>query len=82
MTRVDDLLRELRTHLGAAVSYTTASAANDVYEGFLFSLVVATARKSGAVIHYEDVRGSKVRNLIFRTSPGTCTLPGEITLTP
>jgi hypothetical protein len=39
MTRVDDLLRELGTHLGAAVSYTTASAANDVYEGFLFSLV-------------------------------------------
>jgi hypothetical protein len=44
MTRVDDLLLELRTHLGAAVSYTMASAANDVYEGFLFSLVVATAR--------------------------------------
>ncbi|SRR5712691_2458782 len=70
MTKVDDLLRELRTHLGAAVSYTTASAANDIYEGFLFSLVVATARKSGAVIRYEDVRGNKARNLTFRTSPG------------
>jgi hypothetical protein len=70
MTKVDDLLRELRTHLGAAVSYTTASAANDIYEGFLFSLVVATARKSGAVIRYEDVRGNKARNLTSRTSPG------------
>lgn len=70
MTTADDLLRELRTHLGAAVSYTTASQANDIYEGFLFSLVVATARKSGAVIRYEDVRDNRANGLIFRTSPG------------
>lgn len=70
MTREDDLLRDLRTHLGAAVSYTTASQANDIYEGFLFSLVIATARRSGAVIRYEDVRGNKTRSLVFRTSPG------------
>jgi hypothetical protein len=70
VTRVDDLLRDLRGHLGASVSYTTASAANDVYEGFLFSLVVATARRSGAAIHYEDVRGNKTHSLVFRTSPG------------
>jgi hypothetical protein len=70
LTAVDDLLRELRNHLRAAVSYTTASAANDVYEGFLFSLVVATARRYGAVIRYEDVMGRKTRSLTFRTSPG------------
>jgi hypothetical protein len=70
MTTTSDLLRDLRTHLRTAVSYTTASATHDIYEGFLFSLVVATARKSGAVIRYEDVRGSKAGNLIFRTSPG------------
>jgi len=52
------------------VSYSTASEANDVYEGFLFSLVVATARKSGAAVHYEDVTGSKTHSLVFRTSPG------------
>jgi hypothetical protein len=71
VTRADDLLQELRTHLRAAVSYTTASQANDIYEGFLFSLVVATARKSGALIRYEDVRGNRTRSLIFRDEPGS-----------
>jgi len=70
MTTADDLLRDLRTHLRASISYTTASATNDVYEGFLFSLVVATARRSGAVIRYEDVSGNVTNSLIFRTSPG------------
>jgi hypothetical protein len=70
MSRVDDLLNELRTHLRAAVSYSTASKANDVYEGFLFSLVVATARKSGAAVHYKDRVGNKTHSLLFRTSPG------------
>lgn len=69
MTSVNDLLRELRTHLGVAVSYTARSQGGDVYEGFLFSLVVATARQSGAAIHYEDVHGSKVNSMVFPTSP-------------
>jgi hypothetical protein len=69
MTSVNDLLRELRTHLGVAVSYTTKSQADDVYEGFLFAQVVATARRSGAAIHYEDVHGNKVNRMEFRTSP-------------
>lgn len=69
MTDTRQLLSELRTHLGAAVSYTTRSQANDVYEGFLFSLVIATARRPGAAIHYEDVHGNKVNRLLFRTSP-------------
>ncbi|WP_405165914.1 hypothetical protein OG203_12995 [Nocardia sp. NBC_01499] len=70
MAAVDELLAELRAHLRAAVSYTTASMPNDVYEGFLFSLVIATARKSGAQIRYQDVNGSMASNLVFRTSPG------------
>jgi hypothetical protein len=52
------------------VSYSAASQVNDVYEGFLFSLVVDTARRSNATIHYEDVRGNKTHNLVFRTTPG------------
>jgi hypothetical protein len=66
-----DLLNELRTLLRAgAVSYTSASAASDAYEGFLFSLVIATARDCNAAVHYENVRGVRVNDLIFRTSPG------------
>lgn len=68
MARVDGLLRELHTHLGA-VSYTASSQANDVYEGYLFTQVVVTARRSGAAIHYEDVCGNKVHRMVFRTSP-------------
>lgn len=71
MTRVGDLLAELRATLGAhTVSYSSASAANDVYEGFVFSLVVATAAEAGAVVHYEDVRKRATGDLVFRTSPG------------
>lgn len=71
MTTTNDLLRELRSLLQAgAISYHSSSAANDVYEGFLFSLVVATARDSGASVRYENVRGNSVNDLVFRTSPG------------
>ena len=71
LVTTSDLLKELRTLLSAgAVSYNSSSAANDVYEGFLFSLVVATARDSNAAVRYETVRGVPASNLIFRTSPG------------
>ncbi len=71
MTTSADLLQDLRRLLGAgAVSYDSTSATSDVYEGFLFSLVVATARDSGADVHYETVHGLRVNDLVFRTSPG------------
>jgi hypothetical protein len=71
MTAVSDLLDELATLLQAgAISYNSASAASDVYEGYLFSLVIATARGSDADIHFENVRGARVNDLIFRTTPG------------
>lgn len=71
MTTSSDLLDELQALLQAgAVSYDSASAANDVYEGYVFSLVVATAIASHAAVHFETVRGIQVNNLIFRTSPG------------
>lgn len=71
MSEVDDLLRELRTNLTPdSVSYTSASAANDVYEAFVFSLAIDTATAGGATVYYEDVRGNRTRDLIFRTSPG------------
>lgn len=64
------LLQSVQANLGAAASYTTASAAHDIYEGFLFSIAVATARKYGATVHYEDSTGAKTSDLLFRTSPG------------
>jgi hypothetical protein len=71
VTRATDLLEELRALLlVGAVSYDSASAANDVYEGYIFSLVVATARASRATVHFESVRGDRVNEVVFRTSPG------------
>jgi hypothetical protein len=71
MTTSSDLLEELRTLLEAgAISYNSATAANDLYEGYLFSLVIATARDSNADIHFENVHGARVNDLIFRTTPG------------
>lgn len=71
MSTVDHLVNEIRSLLAAGtVSYDSASKPSDVYEGFIFSLIVATASRHGAVVTYEDVYGSKASNLVFRTGPG------------
>lgn len=65
------LLTELRSLLGTAhTSYGNASEPHDLYEGFVFALVVSTARAHGARVTYEDVHGKPTTNLVFRTSPG------------
>lgn len=71
MTATDDLVAEIqRLLINQNVSYNSASAVWDVYEGFMFSQVVATARQCGAAVSYRDVSGNVVNDLIFRTSPG------------
>lgn len=62
---IEEILSE-----GVTTSYLTASAANDVYEGLVFSIVVAAARDAGARIGFYDTNGDAVKNLLFRTSPG------------
>jgi hypothetical protein len=71
MTAIDDLIAELRNSVGnRAVSYNSASAAWDVYEGYAFALVIQAAVAAGGRVHYEDRHGAQVSNLVFRTSPG------------
>ncbi len=72
MTTVRELLDELRQDLtGRSTTYTTASAANDVYEGYVFGLVVRAAVAAGGQVRYENVHGrSTGGRLVFRTSPG------------
>ncbi|MFB9831556.1 hypothetical protein [Actinoallomurus acaciae] len=69
MSDVDDLLNEIRGLIGA-VSYHSASTPSDVYEGYVFALIVSTASENGAAITYEDVHGTKAFGKLFRTSPG------------
>ncbi|MFD4393741.1 hypothetical protein [Kitasatospora sp. NPDC058478] len=71
MSKVDQLIGEIKSLLGAGtVSYDAASKLSDVYEGYVFSLIVGTASRHGATVTYEDVGGSKVGSLLFRTGPG------------
>lgn len=67
-----DLLDAIDAALGGAVpsSYNNASAANDVFEGFIWSIVVAAAKAEGATVTYEDVSGNVAGQLVFRTTPG------------
>jgi hypothetical protein len=71
LSSIDPLIAEIKNLLAVGtVSYSGASAASDVYEGFIFSLIVATASRHGAAVTYEDVYGAKATNLVFRTGPG------------
>ena len=71
MTTVDDLIAELEASVaGRSTSYNTRSAAWDIYEGYVFGLVVRAAWAAGGSIRYEDIDGNAVTRLLFRTSPG------------
>jgi hypothetical protein len=67
-----DLLDQIDVALGVGVptNYSTASAANDLFEGYVFSLVIAAARSEGAELSFENVDEVAVASLLFRTSPG------------
>jgi hypothetical protein len=72
MTVADDLLNEIANTFGSAISssLTTASDTSDIFEAYVFSLVLEAAQIEGATIAYSNVSGGKPRNFIFRTSPG------------
>ncbi|RKT83961.1 hypothetical protein SAMN05421805_11265 [Saccharopolyspora antimicrobica] len=71
MSEVNRLIGEISRLLATgAVSYDSMSRASDVYEGYIFSLLVDTASRHGARVHYEDVHGAYARELVFRTGPG------------
>lgn len=73
MSSNQDLLDELRIVLGTAVtpSLTAASAASDLFEAYIFGLLLQAAANQGARrIYFEDVNGSRPSTFVFRTSPG------------
>ncbi len=65
-------LAEIQQTLGAAIpSLTTASAANDLYEAYLFSLIIQAARSERAsAIRFQCISGGQASPFVFRTSPG------------
>ncbi len=66
------LVAEISAIIGSAynTSYSAASAANDVFEGYALAIVVKAARAASATVSFEANDGSATTNLIFRTSPG------------
>jgi hypothetical protein len=79
VSRKDDLLNELRSLIKkGTVSYTSASAVHDIYEGFVFAQVVETAREiRRARVHFQDVGMRPAKDLVFRASPGRLHSTGQ-----
>jgi hypothetical protein len=68
-----ELLSEISLQLGHAIapSLTSISAASDLFEAYLFSLVLRAAQREGAAVSYENVDGdTSPSTFVFRTSPG------------
>lgn len=73
MTIVGDLLTQIRSILGSGTSPSLSSASDtsDIFEAYVFSLVIEAARIEGASIMFRDVSGrDNPPVFIFRTSPG------------
>jgi hypothetical protein len=67
-----NLLAEIQQALGAATipSLTASSAVSDVYEAYLFSIVLRAARIENATVTLSCISGGNPNPFVFRTSPG------------
>ena len=82
-TPVDYLLAEIRTVLPRVTTpFTRADRADRVYEGCVFTQVVASAADSGGEMTFEDSRCNEVKNLVFRGAPGVVHSRGADSPTP
>ena len=66
------LLEEIRQALGQAVSpsLTTQSDLSDIYEGYIFVVLLQAARIEGAEVVFSSIQGGAANQFVFRTSPG------------
>jgi hypothetical protein len=67
----DDLVAAIQDALGAAVapSLTSSVGPSDLYEAYVFGIVLDAARDLNATIEYRNIQGP-TNQFIFRTSPG------------
>jgi len=66
------MLSAIQSIVGPLVNISTvsSSAANDVFEAYVLSLIVRAACEEGAIVSYVDRDGIAATSLTFRTSPG------------
>lgn len=72
MTVAADLLARIEATFGSAISpsLTSASDTSDLFEAYVFCLVLEAALAEGALVTYRDVNGAEPKSFVFRTSPG------------
>lgn len=66
------LLSSIQAALGTTVtpSLTSTSSTSDIFEAYVFGLVLDAARIEGANMYFRDVLGNIPATFVFRTSPG------------
>ncbi|BAY22636.1 hypothetical protein NIES2100_23990 [Calothrix sp. NIES-2100] len=66
------LIQGIRNRLGSAVNIgvTTSNATSDLFEFYIFSIIIKAAENEGANVYYEDIFERNTNHLIFRQSPG------------
>ncbi|RAG82359.1 hypothetical protein DN069_27965 [Streptacidiphilus pinicola] len=68
---ISDLLAAVGEILAnPGLSYDSDSEAFDVFEGYVFALVIDVARAMNLQVTYQDMHGNTTDDLVFRTSPG------------
>lgn len=79
-----DLLNEISARLAAitTLNLSSSSAACDIFEAYIFALVLEAAMNEGANISFENISGMATTNLVFRTSPGRIYSAQPPTVTP
>ncbi len=63
---------EIRRLTGIAIDPKLSSQIKlwDLYEAYLFSVIVRSARRQSAAVDYVTASGSQAQHFVFRTSPG------------
>src|SRR6266540_1961782 len=70
LSLVTEINQALRQCISSDPSLTTDSHASDLFEAYVFTLILLAADDLGASISYEDVFGRRPSRFVFRTSPG------------
>lgn len=66
-----EFLNEIQSSLESITpNLTMSDDASDVFEAYIFSLVIRAARNEGATVSFQDFFGNTPSTFVFRTSPG------------
>ncbi|MBG1270861.1 hypothetical protein [Nostoc sp. WHI] len=72
MPDTSSLMQGIRSRLGRLIplGFNTATDLSDLYEAYVFSVLIRAAQNEGGSISYKNALGQDAQYLIFRRSPG------------